>query len=136
MTHCRQEVFQFQGLKSRKVTVDFKGGYLSSDGGALFLCEAELRYGIIRKLSKCFVDTRNQYLIEHGLEELLAQRVNALPTLSARQGCHRPTHIIGAARPQVGKEHPCSAASIGGSPTIYSGQGRGPGQGSGGACHP
>ena len=78
MTHCRQEVFQFQGLKSRKVTTDFKGGYLSSDGGGLFLREMELRYGIIRKLSRCFVDTRNQHLIEHGLEELLAQRVNGV----------------------------------------------------------
>lgn len=78
MTHCRQEVFQFQGLKSRKVTVDFKGGYLSSDGGALFLREVERHFRIIRKLSRCFVDTRNQYLIEHGLEELLAQRVNGI----------------------------------------------------------
>ena len=78
MTHRRQEVFQFQGLKSRKVTVDFKGGYLSSDGGALFLREVERHFRIIRKLSRCFVDTRNQYLIEHGLEELLAQRVNGI----------------------------------------------------------
>lgn len=78
MTHRRQEVFQFQGLKSRKVTVDFKGGYLSSDGGALFLREVERHFRIIRKLSRCFVDTRKQSLIEHGLEELLAQRINGV----------------------------------------------------------
>ena len=34
MTHYRQEVFQIQGLKSRKVTADFNGGDLGSDGGA------------------------------------------------------------------------------------------------------
>ena len=73
MTHCRQEVFQFQGLKSRKVTADFTGGYLSSDGGALILRDLELRHRIIEKLSHCFADTRNQGLIEHRLVELLAQ---------------------------------------------------------------
>ena len=75
MTHCRQEVFQFQGLKSRKVTADFTGGYLSSDGGSLFLRDLELRHRIIEKLSHCFDDTRNQELIEHHLVELLAQRI-------------------------------------------------------------
>ena len=35
MKHSRQEVFQFQGLNSRKVTADFTGGDLGSDGGAL-----------------------------------------------------------------------------------------------------
>ena len=63
MTHCRQEVFQFQGLKGRKVTTDFTGGYLSSGGGGLFLREVELRHRIITKLSHCFADTRNQSLV-------------------------------------------------------------------------
>ena len=48
MTHCRQKVFQFQGLNSRKVTVDFTGGYLSSEGGGPILREMELRHRIIR----------------------------------------------------------------------------------------
>lgn len=65
MTHCRQEVFQFQGLKSRKVTADFTGGYLSSDGGALILRDLERRLRIIPRLSLCFADTRNQGFVEH-----------------------------------------------------------------------
>ena len=75
MTHCRQEVFQFQGLKSRKVTADFTGGYLSSDGGALILRDLERRLRIIPRLSLCFADTRNQGFVEHRLVELLAQRI-------------------------------------------------------------
>ena len=78
MTHCRQKVFQFQGLNSRKVTVDFKGGYLSSEGGALILREMERRHRILRKLSRCFVDLRNQGFVEHRPEELLAQRINGI----------------------------------------------------------
>lgn len=78
MTECNQEVFFFQGLGKRKVTVDFSGGYLSSDGGGLFLREVESRHHIIGKLSECFVDHRNPSYVEHGLGELLAQRINAL----------------------------------------------------------
>ncbi len=78
MTHCRQEIFQFQGLKSRKVTTDFTGGYLSSDGGGLFLREVERRHRIITKLSHCFADTRNQRFVEHRVVELLAQRINGI----------------------------------------------------------
>ena len=58
-----------------------------------FLREVELRHRIIAKLSKCFEDKRDQRYVEHNLKELLAQRIIALPTLSARQGCRRPTHV-------------------------------------------
>lgn len=78
MTECKQEVFGFQALKSRKVTVDFTGGYLSSDGGGLFLREVEQRHRIIHRLSKCFMDHRHQGYTEHKVRELLAQRINAL----------------------------------------------------------
>ena len=57
------------------MTADFTGGYLSSDGGALFLRDLERRLRIIPRLSLCFTDTRNPDLIEHRLVELLAQRI-------------------------------------------------------------
>ena len=79
MTDCKQQVFQFQGLKSRKVTADFTGGYLSSDaGGGLFLGEVESRHGIIEELSECFNDGRDQRYVEHSVKELLAQRINGI----------------------------------------------------------
>ena len=48
MTECKQEVFEFQVHGSRKVTGDFSGGYLSSDGGAVFLRGVDLKIGLIR----------------------------------------------------------------------------------------
>ena len=76
---CNQEVFEFQGLSGRKVTADFSGGYLSSDaGGSLLLRELHLSSGIIARLSGCFTDYRNPLLIEHSVEELLAQRIGGL----------------------------------------------------------
>jgi hypothetical protein len=78
MTECRQETFEFQGLGSRKITADFSGGYLSSDGGGLLLREVEGRMGLIDRLGKCFDDHRNHRFVEHRLEELLRQRIFGL----------------------------------------------------------
>ena len=78
MTECKQQIFGFQALKSRKVTVDFAGGYLSSDGGGLFLREVEERHRIIHKLCECFTDHRHQGYTDHKVRELVAQRINAL----------------------------------------------------------
>ena len=78
MTEFKQQVFQFQGLKSRKVTADFTGGYLSSDaGGGLFLPELESHPRFIEEFSQCFVDGRDQRYVEH-VQELLAQRINGI----------------------------------------------------------
>jgi hypothetical protein len=78
MTDCRQQIFEFQGHDGRKVTADFSGGYLSSDGGALFLRGVDLRMGLIGRLAACFADHRDPDLVEHRLPELLRQRIGAL----------------------------------------------------------
>jgi hypothetical protein len=58
--------------------VDFGGGHLSSDGGALLLREVESRSGVIARLAGCFDDRRDPDLIEHSVAHLLAQRINGL----------------------------------------------------------
>jgi hypothetical protein len=58
MTECKREVFEFQVHGSRKVTGDFTGGYLSSDGGAVFLRGVDSRMGLIERLAGCFCDYR------------------------------------------------------------------------------
>jgi len=78
MTECIQELFEFQGLGKRKVTADFSGGYLSSDGGGLILRETEGKLGLMDRLSKCFQDDRDERYVEHSLCELLGQRIFGL----------------------------------------------------------
>lgn len=78
MTECRQQVFEFQGLGRRKVTVDFSGGRLSSDGGALLLRQVDEGLGVSRRLAECFSDLREPELIEHSVRELVSQRLTAL----------------------------------------------------------
>jgi hypothetical protein len=65
-------------LGSRDVLADFDGGDITSDGGALLLRQTEQLTGIIRQFAACFADHRNRDLIEHTVEELVAQRVYAL----------------------------------------------------------
>jgi hypothetical protein len=74
-TQCIPEQLEFQGLGVRRVVADFSGGRVTSDAGALLLREVETGSGILEQFSRCFVDHRNPFLVEHTLPELLAQRV-------------------------------------------------------------
>jgi hypothetical protein len=75
MTECTQKTFEFQGIGKRKVTADFSGGHLSSDGGGLLIREMESRMGLVKKIASCFEDGRDQRFVEHRLECLIAQRL-------------------------------------------------------------
>ena len=77
-TECKQQIFDFQGLGSRRVEADFTGGHLSSDGGSLLLREADRATRLCDELAKCFSDYRNQELIEHELPVMLRQRITAI----------------------------------------------------------
>ena len=77
-TECNQFVFGFHPLKRREIRAEFNGGAISSDGGGLLLREVEKRMGILRQFAACFTDYRNADLIEHTVDELVAQRVYGL----------------------------------------------------------
>src|SRR6516225_6506877 len=78
MTECKDQRWLFQDLGTRKVEVDFGGGYLSSDGGGLILRELERHNGLLGDLSGCFIDYRDQRYVEHSVHELLSQRIYGL----------------------------------------------------------
>lgn len=67
-----------ESVASRRVEVDFSGGHLSSDGGALLLRQIDRGLGICRTLSECFHDHRNPIWVEHSVEQLLSQRIHAM----------------------------------------------------------
>jgi hypothetical protein len=77
-TECSEISFDFQPLGSRRVTSQFDGGIIASDGGGVLLREIEQRTGIIRRFAACFRDHRDPELIEFSAEELLAQRIYGL----------------------------------------------------------
>lgn len=78
MTECSQASFEFAPHFSRSVVAAFDGGTLTSDGGALLLRQTERRIHLLPRLAACFTDFRSQERIEHGVEQMLAQRVYGL----------------------------------------------------------
>src|SRR5580700_10258207 len=78
MTECRPKAFEFHPLNSREVVAQFDGGDITSDAGGLMLREVERRTGILKGFSSCFVDYRKSELIEHPVEDLVAQRAYGL----------------------------------------------------------
>ena len=73
-TECNQFVFGFHPQKRREIRAQFDGGTITSDGGGLLLREVEKRIRILRQFAACFTDYRNPDLIEHTVQELVAQR--------------------------------------------------------------
>jgi len=77
-TDCKDHPLLFQDLGRRKVVADFSGGALSSDGGVLLLRQADRLLGLTQSLSRCFIDGRDARWTDHGLSELLRQRLFAM----------------------------------------------------------
>jgi hypothetical protein len=78
MTQCTQSSFEFEAHFRRAVVASFDGGALTSDAGALLLRQVDRRMGFLRRLAACFTDFRSPWLTEHGVEQMLAQRVYGL----------------------------------------------------------
>lgn len=114
MTECRQTLFEFQGHYGRKVTADFTGGYLSSDGGgAVLLRELDLKLGLMDRLAVCFTDLRDQRYVDHLLPQLLRQRIGGLALgyedLNDHDSLrHDPAHALMAGKGDIeGLDRPC-----------------------------
>jgi hypothetical protein len=78
MTECNQSSFGFEGTGRREIVARFDGGTISSDGGAFLLRQTDKLLNLIPRLGKCFLDGRNQSLVEHSVTEMLAQRIYGL----------------------------------------------------------
>ena len=74
-TECIPEQFEFQGHGFRKVVANFSGGRITTEGGGLLLREVAIGTKLVERFADCFVDNRNQDLIEHTKLELLSQRI-------------------------------------------------------------
>jgi hypothetical protein len=78
MTECNQSSFGFKALGGREISGRFDGGTISSDGGAFLLREIDQRLKLLSRFSECFLDGRNQSLVEHPVRAMVSQRVYGL----------------------------------------------------------
>jgi hypothetical protein len=78
MTECNQSGFGFEACGRREIVARFDGGTISSDGGAFLLRQTDKRLNLLARLAECFLDGRNQEMVEHTILEMLSQRVYGL----------------------------------------------------------
>ncbi|MFZ4534590.1 MAG: transposase, partial [Alsobacter sp.] len=70
--------FWFPAVRCKKLTAEFDGGRLSSDGGVMLLATAARRMGIAEKLAAVIPDRRDPTRVVHPLSEILLARVLAI----------------------------------------------------------
>jgi hypothetical protein len=78
MTECSQSSFGFEASGRREIVARFDGGTISTDGGAFLLRQTDQRLNLLARLAECFLDGRNQSMVEHSILEMLSQRVYGL----------------------------------------------------------
>jgi len=72
---CTAEERRTRAFGRRETVLNFSGGTISSDGGAILLAATEQRITLLDRLLAGFTDYRSQKLVEHPLRDLLAQRI-------------------------------------------------------------
>jgi hypothetical protein len=78
MTECNQSGFEFEACGRREIIARFDGGTISSDGGAFLLRQTDKRLNLLARMAECFLDGRNQNLVEHSVVEMISQRIYGL----------------------------------------------------------
>lgn len=75
MREDTQLSLRFKMISGKRVTADFTGGDVSSDGGVLALREITDSIGIIDRLAEVITDFRHQSYVLHDNKTLLKQRI-------------------------------------------------------------
>jgi hypothetical protein len=74
-TECSAKPSLFGRVEGRPVVAEFDGGALTSDAGGLLLGAADRTLDLVRRLSECFRDARDQRFVEHSVATMIGQRV-------------------------------------------------------------
>ena len=75
MTDCTNRQVVFPYYTHKPLTVNFKGGDISSDGGMLLVRQLDERLRIVDRVVSALHDRRDQRYIDHDLITLLRQRI-------------------------------------------------------------
>ena len=78
MSDCNRNPLEFSSHGSKSVVADFKGGRLTTDGGAILLSEVALRTGLFEELDEVIPDPRNPIYTVHEQKTMLGQLIIAI----------------------------------------------------------
>ena len=105
-TECSTDRLYFLPAGRREIRALFDGGTITSDAGVLLLREVEAHSGILKGFAECFTDYRDPDLIEHTVEQLVAQRVYALALGYEDLNDHDELRLDPLLAAMVGKDDP------------------------------
>ena len=71
--------FSFPAVRSKKITVAFDGGRITSDGGVMLLAAAERRLQLADRLAAAIRDRRDPERVRHAMADILRARIFASP---------------------------------------------------------
>ena len=69
---------EFPKIGKQKIGAEFDGGRMSSNAGALALCEVEERCQILDRIAEYFSDYRDPSRVEQSIKRLLGKRIFGL----------------------------------------------------------
>ena len=78
MTQCNHGAMKFSSCRRRRVRVDFSGGSISSNGGALLLREVDRKLGLTDRVARALGDRRQRAKVRHEVVTMVRQRVHAV----------------------------------------------------------
>ena len=78
MTQCNHDTMKFASCRRRRVRVDFSGGSISSNGGALLLREVDRKLGLTDRVARALGDRRQRAKVRHEVVTMVRQRVHAV----------------------------------------------------------
>ena len=78
MTLCNTNTIEFSRCKGRKIQLNFDGGEISSDAGAILLNKADKSINLVDRIAASANDTRCQGKIHHTIGDMIRQRVYGL----------------------------------------------------------
>ena len=78
MTQCNHGAMKFSSCRRRRVRVDFSGGSISSNSGALLLREVDRKLGLTDRVARALGDRRQRAKVRHEVVTMVRQRVHAV----------------------------------------------------------
>lgn len=72
------EVVKFSNSGKKNFLLDFSGGRIATDGGAILAAGALAKTGIAESIAACLTDSREQGKVRHPLKNILTQRLSLL----------------------------------------------------------
>lgn len=91
MTECQTKQMIFPFYRSKALTVNFKGGDISSDGGLLFIRQIDQELGISKRIAELIDDCRDRRYTVHEMHTLIRQRLYQL--IAGYEDCNDATTL-------------------------------------------